>query len=83
MARSDYSAVIVPVMSGWTSQMNVYVPAARRVDVVRDLLLRDDLALEHVGPGAVLDRDVVRGVFLVVQDDRDRLVGRDRDLGRR
>ena len=26
--RTDHLAVIVPFMSGWTSQMKVYVPAA-------------------------------------------------------
>ena len=28
-AGQDHWAVIVPFMSGWTSQVNVYVPAAR------------------------------------------------------
>ena len=70
-AAEVYLAVIVPVMSGWTSQRKKYVPRPGPGPGASTLLELDDLALEHLRRRAAsVDRDVVRRAVLVVEDDR-------------
>ena len=72
-------------MFGWTSQKNWYVPAASGGMLFVTWVDVTISPLNTHGPGRVLDGDVVRDGFLVVEEDLEGLVRgrRDRRRGER